>query len=55
LHVEQVFFFINPTKRAWKVVLWKEPHRRHVTEKVQVDPVEFDMFKFEIIDELLGL
>jgi len=54
LHVEQVFFSMDPMERAWKVVLWKEPQRRHVTKKVQTDPMEFDMFKFEIIDEFLG-
>jgi hypothetical protein len=45
---------MDPMERAWNVVLWKEPQRRHVTKKVQTDPMEFDMFKFEIIDEFLG-
>jgi hypothetical protein len=55
LHVKQVFFFIDPKEKVWKVVLWKEPYKRCVIKKVQVNLVELDMFKFEIVDEFLGL
>jgi hypothetical protein len=55
LHVKQVFFSIGLKERGWKVVLWKKPRGRCVTKKVQVNPMELDMFRFEIIDEFLGL
>jgi hypothetical protein len=55
LHVEQVLFSIDPKERGWKVILWKEPHGRCVTKNVQVNHVEFDMFRFEVVNEFLGL
>jgi len=36
-------------------VLWKEPHEIWVTKIIQIDPIEFNMFKLEHIDDYAGL
>jgi hypothetical protein len=53
--VEQVLFSKDPKERSWKVVLWKDPHGRHIIEKVQIDPTNLDMFRLENLDEYVGL
>jgi hypothetical protein len=56
LHVKQVFFYKDPKERAGlKVVLRKDPFGRHVTNKVQINLVELDMFRMETADEYLSL
>ncbi len=55
LHVDQMFFSNDPKERGWKVVLKKEPHGKWVTEQVQFDPIEFDMFRPKNNDAYVGL
>ncbi len=35
--------------------MWKKPQKKCVTEKVQADRMELDIFRFEVIDEFLRL
>jgi hypothetical protein len=50
------FFFPKDTKeRSWKVILWKDPHGRCITKKVQIDPIDLNMFKLESLGEYVGL
>jgi hypothetical protein len=53
--VELVFFSSDPKERGWKVVLQKDPHRRHITETIQIDAMKFDRFQLDNIDDYTGL
>ncbi len=56
LHVEQVFFSrCDSRERVWKIVLRKDFHGRQIVENIQIDPIEFDMFKVGNVDKYFGL
>jgi len=49
------FLFYRPKGKGLEGCFTKKTLKKHVIEKVQVDLMELDMFRFEIIDEFLGL
>ncbi len=56
LHIEQVFFSsCDSRERGWKLVLRKNPYKRWITKNIQIDLVEFDMFKVGNVYGYLGL
>jgi hypothetical protein len=56
LHVEKVFFSrCDYKERGWKLVLGKDPHGRQITESIQLNPTEFDMFRVGNADDYSGL
>jgi hypothetical protein len=56
LHVEQVFFSrCDSRERGWKIILWKDPRGRRIVENIEIDPIEFGMFRVGNANEYLGL
>jgi len=55
LHVEQVFFASNPKEQGWKVVFCKDPHGKCISNQVQTNPIDLDMFKIDSVDEFNSL
>jgi hypothetical protein len=43
-------FFCDLREKGWKIVVKKEPRKKQVTDKIQIDFIEFDMFMLEIFD-----
>jgi hypothetical protein len=55
IHVEQVFFFIDPKEKGWKVVLRKDPHGKQVIKDVDSNLIDLDMFKIDNGDSYISL
>lgn len=54
-HVKQVFFALNPKERGWKVVICKDPRGRCISDQVQIDLVDIDMFRINSANEYNNL
>jgi len=48
---KQVIIFDDSQKKGWKVVLQKDPCGRQMIEIIQIDPMEFDVFWLDNIDD----
>jgi len=55
IHVEQVFFSIDPKEKGWKVVLRKYPRGKQITRDVNFDLIDLDMFRIENDDSYTNL
>jgi len=42
-------------EKGWKIVVKKEPRKKQVPDKVQIDFIEFDMFMLETFDAYVGV